>query len=464
MSEKTNGIIKITAADGTVIEGSLEDLAKMTEVFESLGETQGGETTEEAAEESEDTGLSKDGFKVGDRVRLNIPEGKTPEYYWGAASNGDVGTVVEVCEHKVVVNFPKQSYWNALPSELELITIDEYEEATEKDAPFKPGDIVEVIGRTRFDDIKVGTKARVRKGSDGDGEYRIDLLDGSDHDYVTPENIELFEFKVGDKAKVIGKTYFSDIDEGTTVVITEEQDRAGDYRIDLLDESDLDYAQPESLEPIAEAATDSLESLIGKYVVFTDTVGATRLIQGKYYEIVDLDHLDKDGFYVIDEAGGRQFVFQDANKSRFTYEVHDVNPAQNIGVGDLVEVVRSPLAQPEGTRFVVKEVEELGEKANVTDGKGFVYCSKKHVKLIEKAGDIKSERNSGEIRLGDIVRVDNDVVSYHNEGDIGIVTEYENNGNFRVETPTLDHANWVGSEDVTLLAKVEDRVDDHEYA
>src|SRR5699024_5668818 len=174
MSEKTNGIIKITAADGTVIEGSLEDLAKMTEVFESLGETQGGETTEEAAEESEDTGLSKDGFKVGDRVRLNIPEGDTPEYNLGEVSNGDVGTVVEVCEHKVVVNFPKQSYWNALPSELELITIDEYEEATEKDAPFKPGDIVEVIDSphaqpegTRFVVKKVeqiGEKAIVTDG------------------------------------------------------------------------------------------------------------------------------------------------------------------------------------------------------------------------------------------------------------------------------------------------------------
>src|SRR5699024_2811414 len=147
-------------------------------------------------------------------------------------------------------------------------------------------------------------------------------------------NIELFEFKVGDKAKVIGKTYFSDIDEGTIVVITEEQDRAGDYRIDLLDESDIDYAQPESLEPIAEAATDSIESLIGKYAVFTDTDGATRLIQGKYYEIVDLDHLDKDGFYVIDEAGGRQFVYADKTYSRFAYEIHDDKP--HIEVGDLV--------------------------------------------------------------------------------------------------------------------------------
>src|SRR5699024_1532585 len=150
---------------------------------------------------------------------------------------------------------------------------------------------------------------------------------------------------------------------------------------------------------------DSIESLIGKYAVFTDTDGATRLIQGKYYEIVDLDHLDKDGFYVIDETGDRQFVFKDVNKSRFTYEVHDVNPAQNIEVGDLVEVVRSPLAQPEGTRFVVKEVEELAENPVVTDGKGFIYCAKKHVKLIEKAdGGGKSEREPGEIRLGDVVR------------------------------------------------------------
>src|SRR5699024_3203268 len=56
------------------------------------------------------------------------------------------------------------------------------------------------------------------------------------------------EFNVGDYAKVTGETYNDDILAGAIVKIYREKDVDGDYRIDLVDGSDYDYAQAESLE------------------------------------------------------------------------------------------------------------------------------------------------------------------------------------------------------------------------
>src|SRR5699024_5153836 len=56
------------------------------------------------------------------------------------------------------------------------------------------------------------------------------------------------EFNVGDYAKVIGETYHDDISAGTIVKIYREKDVDGDYRVDLIDGSDHDYAQADSLE------------------------------------------------------------------------------------------------------------------------------------------------------------------------------------------------------------------------
>src|SRR5699024_8888758 len=59
---------------------------------------------------------------------------------------------------------------------------------------------------------------------------------------------ETKEFNVGDYAKVIGETYHDDISAGTIVKIYREKDVDGDYRVDLIDGSDHDYAQADSLE------------------------------------------------------------------------------------------------------------------------------------------------------------------------------------------------------------------------
>src|SRR5699024_8540381 len=58
-----------------------------------------------------------------------------------------------------------------------------------------------------------------------------------------PEDIEesTKEFNVGDYAKVVGETYNDDILAGAIVKIYREKDVDGDYRIDLVDGSDYDY-------------------------------------------------------------------------------------------------------------------------------------------------------------------------------------------------------------------------------
>lgn len=72
--------------------------------------------------------------------------------------------------------------------------------------------------------------------------------------WIGENQVELVEakaaLKVGDCAKVVGRTYLGDIAAGTVVKITKEADEDGDYKIVLLDESNYDYAQASSLEKV----------------------------------------------------------------------------------------------------------------------------------------------------------------------------------------------------------------------
>src|SRR5699024_9453332 len=87
---------------------------------------------------------------------------------------------------------------------------------------------------------------------------KITLRDGTVIEGTSEEIAELAErfdeeetakeFNVGDYAKVTGETYNDDILAGAIVKIYREKDVDGDYRIDLVDGSDFDYAQAESLE------------------------------------------------------------------------------------------------------------------------------------------------------------------------------------------------------------------------
>src|SRR5699024_9397246 len=70
---------------------------------------------------------------------------------------------------------------------------------------------------------------------------------------ATEEEIEAAmteELSVGDYVKVVGIAHFEIIDEGTIAKIIANKDDEGDYKIELLDGTDYDYAKPELLEKV----------------------------------------------------------------------------------------------------------------------------------------------------------------------------------------------------------------------
>ena len=93
-------------------------------------------------------------------------------------------------------------------------------EGDETEKEFSVGDYVKVVGPTVFNDIKEGAVAKITRPSGYDGDYKIELLDGSDYDFAKPHNLEkveitdrdlsflnagreLNEYKVGDIVRVL---------------------------------------------------------------------------------------------------------------------------------------------------------------------------------------------------------------------------------------------------------------------
>ena len=61
-------------------------------------------------------------IKVGDRVRVK-PSVTTPKYKWGSVNHSSVGTVVSISPNgkDVKVDFPQQTNWTGLISEMEVV-------------------------------------------------------------------------------------------------------------------------------------------------------------------------------------------------------------------------------------------------------------------------------------------------------------------------------------------------------
>ena len=92
--------------------------------------------------------------------------------------------------------------------------------------------------------------------------------------------------KVGDYARVVGDTYYGDITENSIVKIVSDLDEDGDYKIELLDGSDYDYARPSSLEKYT-GYNDEIERSKfkkGDIVRVLDSCGSP-LVEGCLYEI-----------------------------------------------------------------------------------------------------------------------------------------------------------------------------------
>ncbi|MFF2886689.1 hypothetical protein [Paenibacillus sp. NPDC057967] len=93
-------------------------------------------------------------LKVGDTVKLSIPEGESPRYGWGSVKNGNVGKIRYVDGNGVTVDFPNQRGWNGLTSEFVIVSEDDVKAEAErlkwaaigrKVGEYKTGDVVECI-------------------------------------------------------------------------------------------------------------------------------------------------------------------------------------------------------------------------------------------------------------------------------------------------------------------------------
>lgn len=151
-------------------------------------------------------------IKEGDRVKLQVKD--KPRHGWGDVSNGEIGTVDYITDEKeVIVNFPSNSHWYALPNELINLS-------AEPSFGLSVGDYAKVTGLTFFGDITEGSYVKIVEDIDYDGEHKIELIDGSEYDYTKPEALEKVEltdreltflkagrepgeFKVGDLVEVI---------------------------------------------------------------------------------------------------------------------------------------------------------------------------------------------------------------------------------------------------------------------
>lgn len=171
------------------------------------------------------------------------------------------------------------------------------------------GDVLtveEVLGSTgiRAEGTLIGLYSR---------EYKV--VEISPYETTTTPTI-----KVGDYVRVVGDTYYDDIDEGTIVKITKKADNDGDYKITLLDESDFDLAPASSLEKLTEKEAKFAE--IGRKV--------------DEYKVGDIVEVIEDN-YGLGEVGG---IFGVASILVGRYPENKLGKSAYVGpAGDTVKLI-----------------------------------------------------------------------------------------------------------------------------
>lgn len=162
-------------------------------------------------------------LSAGDKVVLAIPKGKEPRYGFGGVKTGDIGEVLGGGTG-LRVKFENHSDWSGLTSEVLLVEraetkAEEAEEGGEEPKTFGKGDIVKIVGRTRFGDVSTGATARVVSGElDYDGELEVEYLDRSDYDYAKPEALEKISVEAAKPADFA--------EDGDIIRITEDRNGA----------------------------------------------------------------------------------------------------------------------------------------------------------------------------------------------------------------------------------------------
>src|SRR5690625_905840 len=155
----------MTKADGTVIEGTAEELAELHQIT------------------SNSIKIQKP-VQAGDIIRITDGLGKRNGEAMRVASVSSSGDVIRVEETDERLNIAEIDF--------EIIGC--------KEKPkFAEGDYVKVIGETFYGDITEGTYAKVSELNQFEvGLHRIDLIDGSDCDLAFTISLEKVELTDGD--------------------------------------------------------------------------------------------------------------------------------------------------------------------------------------------------------------------------------------------------------------------------
>jgi len=298
-----------------------------------------GGTEEVASAQSEETPSPYGEISVGDKVKVVVTDGEESEHGWGRVNNGDVGVVTDAdFLGSIRVDFPNQKSWCAEESEL--------------------------IKVADNGDLLPGTFFRVNQG-----------------------------FLEGTIAEITGRRKHCDDcgGYGTAYDHTNDSGWLGTEQFDVL-------PKEEAKKHVDVAEEDEAEELISTDDIPIGTI--VKVVQkgnGHYGETLRVTKNDGSGiFQYSTEDGGFADVYDKEHLEIVEEPAQEEEKVEEgaIEVGDLVKVISSPNALPEGSHFIVKEVSDKGYVySTFEDGTrswgGFVYMHPDtQLELIAKAADV----------------------------------------------------------------------------
>ena len=177
-------VIKMTMTDGTVIEGTAEELAKLDKII-----------TNNTKQEKP--------VQAGDIIRITDGLGNRNGEKMTVASVNSSGDVIRVEETDERLNI----------GEIDFEIIERKEKPK-----FAEGDYVKVIGETFYEDITEGMYAKIvglspyRKD-----QYKIELIDGLDFDFAPAHFLEKVELTDGDLSFIRARREPGEIEKGDIV-------------------------------------------------------------------------------------------------------------------------------------------------------------------------------------------------------------------------------------------------------
>lgn len=181
-----------------------------------------------------------------------------------------------------------------------------------------------------------------------------------------------------------------------------------------------------------------------------------------FYEVTKVDEFTR----VKDDYGDDHGWSNDCQGDYF--EIYRIEPTLKAGDFAKIRDVKGSLLG-----FKAGQVVELGDNTigglsnfeveSLDDGStGFTDAYNLEPLTERELTFAKAGRKLDEIKNGDIVKFIGENMKI-DSGTIGVVTEIDYDGTFRLKVPGITFGNWVSVYNVYLIAPVESRVDAHDY-